>query len=533
MLLEGAPAGGLAEQELWNCQQLVGAGAKVYFLHDDASAGVHARYANQHAKYAVVDGRWVGISTENFGNHGMPVDDKSNGTAGDRGVFLVLEQKDIARYMEGLFDLDCDPTDHRDVVAYGALHRYTVSPTYTAVYSPGGGGYGYMAPFSVTAPAFTGGYAEVVHAPETSLRHTDGLLDLLLRVGAGDEVYVEQLYERVHWGSPASDVVTDPNPRLEAYLQAARSGARVRILLDRGLDDRRQNYETAHYVQQVARDEDLDLQVRLGAPTGRAIHNKMVLVRRGSERYVHVGSLNGSEVSSKANRELAVQVGSTDLYTYLKTVFDHDWAHSSGPREVWLPVVCRNHVRESDHVVISEVQFKQSGDAEWGEWIEVHNPTPSPADIGGWFLGDAVRADDYERLFAFPGGTTILPGGVLVVARQATAFRSLGYPNKPLPDYELVHSNAVPDMVRTAWGTGEFALGNTGDEVVLLDPLGRLVDVVVYGDGRYPSVVPYAKVDEVYNGNSLERWPANRDSDECDRDFRVRYLPDPGNVVSW
>ena len=51
---------------------------------------------------------------------------------------------------------------------------------------------------------------------------------------------------------------------------------------------------------------------------------------------VHVGSLNGSEAASKANREVALQVGSALLHDRLAAIFDADWA-ASPPGRVWLP----------------------------------------------------------------------------------------------------------------------------------------------------------------------------------------------------
>jgi uncharacterized repeat protein (TIGR01451 family) len=530
MLLEG---GRLSDQELWNCQQIMDAGGEVFFMHNDSADKVYDRYTDQHAKFAIVDGIRVAIMSENFTNHAMPIDDKANGTAGNRGVVLITDQPAVVDYIAALFARDCDPTHHRDVVPYGSLPRYTVSPTYTAVYSTGGGGYSYMAPFSATMPAFQADYFQVIHAPETGLRYSDGLIGLLLRAGPGDEIYVEQMYERIHWGLSSSSPITDPNPRLEAYVQAERQGASVRVLLDRGFDRHRQNYETALYLLDIDEAEGLDLEVRLGNPTLRGIHNKMVLANIGGEKYVYVGSINGSEASFKANRELALLVRSAGAYDYLKSVWDYDWAHGGGPHEVYLPLIFNGYVSESDHVLISEVMFKQAGGAELGEWIELYNPTGSTVDIGGWRLGDAAHPGDYERLYAFPAGTAITAGGTLVVARQAAAYQALGYEDQPLPDLEWDNSNGVPDMVLTSWGTGQCALGNTGDEVILLDASMQVVDVLLYGAGSYPGVVSFGDVSGVYNGNSLERWPANRDSDDCVRDFRVRYTPGPGGVVAW
>jgi phosphatidylserine/phosphatidylglycerophosphate/cardiolipin synthase-like enzyme len=533
MFLEGAPAGGLTDAELWNCRQIVDAGGQVSFMHNDSVEHIYDRYRYYHAKYAIIDGRWMAVGSENFGNHAMPVDDKANGTAGDRGVFLITDQAEVVDYVRDLFKRDSDPVYHRDVVGYRKAPSYVVPPSYTPVYSTGGGGYDYMAPFSGTAPVFETDYLEVVHAPETSLRYGDGLIGLVLRAGEGDKVLVEQMHEPLHWGSSSSHVSTDPNLRLEAYIQAARNGASVRVLLDKGLDTDRKNYDTAFYILEVAHGEGLDLDVRLGNPTGRGIHNKMVLVRLGEEGYVHVGSINGSEVSSKVNRELALQVRSLGAYRFLSKVFEYDWAHSGGPFETRLPILRNQYVPESDHVVISELVFKVSGADEAGEWIELYNPTAEAIDVSGWRLGDAVHQEDYERCYAFPAGTILPPGETLVVAHRAAAYQDASYPSKPVPDYEWRDSNQVPNLIRTTWGEGELMLGNAGDEVLLLDASQGVVDVMVYGNGVYPGTASFGDVSEVFNGNSLERRPANRDSDDCSRDFRVRYAPDPGNQDSW
>jgi hypothetical protein len=254
----------------------------------------------------------------------------------------------------------------------------------------------------------------------------------------------------------------------------------------------------------------------------------------GEEKYLHLGSINGSEVSSKGNRELALQVRSLALYDYVKEVWAYDWAHSAGPYQIYLGLVYSRYVPESDHIVISEVMFKEAGSGtEMGEWIELYNPTASAVEIGGWRLGDATRPSDYERLYAFPVGTVIESGGTLVVARRAVAYEQAGYGSKPRPDLEWNQSNEVPNMIPTTWGDGECALGNAGDEVILIDVHGHPVDVLVYGSGSFVGVVPYLDLDQVYNGNTLERRPANRDSDDCSLDLRVRYDPDPGQVTVW
>jgi len=155
----------------------------------------------------------------------------------------------------------------------------------------------------------------------------------------------DQLYEYQFWGPTSSNPTDDPNPRLEAYIDAARRGAMVRILLDSVYDDPgdvRGNTATCAYVNGLASSEALDLVCRLANPTGTGIHNKMVLVNAGGQGYVHTGSINGSENSSKNNREFAVQVQSNEAFDYLADLFWYDWSVDLD-HAVFLPVAVRNY----------------------------------------------------------------------------------------------------------------------------------------------------------------------------------------------
>jgi len=94
----------------------------------------------------------------------------------------------------------------------------------------------------------------------------------------------------------------------------------------------------------------------------------------------------------------------------------------------------------SDSVVINEVLTHSNGPE--GDWIELHNQTPSAVDIGGWYLSD----DPSDPMkYQIPGGTTIDAGEYLVFT-------------------ETAHFGEL------------FALSRHGDEVVLADGDGVLVD---------------------------------------------------------
>jgi uncharacterized repeat protein (TIGR01451 family) len=516
MLLEGRKE----VATMWACDHLAQAGANIYFMHsDDASPiKIYDRYALQHAKVLIVDGARLLLGSENFSPKGMPADDKTDGTWGRRGVYLGTDASGVVARAQAIFDRDLD-TAHSDIVSWGS-HGYTMTTAFTPTFSVNW--VTYTARFSQPLTA-NGTFAlEVIHSPENSLRDRDALLGLLARAAEGDLVLVEQLYEHLFWGDGTAE---DSNPRLDAYIEAARRGATVHILLDSRTDDGH-NRETADYVNGIASDEGLDLEARLGNPTGEGIHNKMVLAQIGGQGHVHVGSINGSEASNKVNRELALQVQSNQVYEFLKGVFDDDWDDSwpSSPHvtHTFLPLVMRRYVPPADHLVISELLYDPVGveDAD-GEWVEIYNPTAVTVTLVGCRLSDG---DSYgDGTAAFPAGSSIGPGEAVVVAQRADAFSAAhGF----LPDFELKHSDSsVPDMTPVE---GSLLWGNSGDEAILRDATGAGVDIVVFGGGSYPGVASHPGV---AGGNSLERKPADRDTDDCSTDFWERYTPDPGQVT--
>jgi phosphatidylserine/phosphatidylglycerophosphate/cardiolipin synthase-like enzyme len=90
----------------------------------------------------------------------------------------------------------------------------------------------------------------------------------------------------------------------------------------------RSNRATADYLHTLAAQEELDLEVRVGNPTGGGIHAKLYLVRVGGETWSAVGSLNGGEVSHKLNREVVLMVDAPAVYDRLAEVFAWDWAQA-------------------------------------------------------------------------------------------------------------------------------------------------------------------------------------------------------------
>jgi len=330
IILEGAPPGGVSDQQRWIVQQIVEAGGRVYYLRSNSAADIHDRYSYQHGKFWVLDGATALVGSENIGASAFPDDDMTDGTYGRRGVYLVTDAASVVSGLSSIMDADIAPGIHADVWTWDPADPTLGAPPagFTPDYTSGGTFYPVQKPQPLwTTGAFT---FQLIHAPEQALRDQDSLLGLVNRAGAGDTVLVEQLYEHTYWGAESSNVDADPNPRLNAYIAAARRGATVRVLLDAYFDNQdlnspRSNLRTVEYLNSVAQVEGLDLQARRRNPTGEGIHNKMALAQIADRGWVIVGSLNGGEVSAKLNREMALLVGSDEAYDYLAQVFWYDW----------------------------------------------------------------------------------------------------------------------------------------------------------------------------------------------------------------
>jgi len=164
------------------------------------------------------------------------------------------------------------------------------------------------------------------------------------------------------------------------------------------------------------------------------------------------------------------------------------------------------------------------------EFVEICNPTDTDAALDGYKIGDEETPGNGEGMYVF-SPFTLTVDACAVVAKNAAQFRArFGF----LPDFEAVVSGAgytdtltVPNLARdTAWGTGKWALANTGDEVLLLAPDDTILDAVAYGNGNYDAV----GVEPAFTAPapfSLQRVSPAADTDSMPLDF-FRDTPTPG-----
>ena len=107
------------------------------------------------------------------------------------------------------------------------------------------------------------------------------------------------------------------------------------------------------------------------------------------------------------------------------------------------------------------------------EFVEIANAGETAADLGGWSLSDR------EATAAFPAGTRLAPGARLVATRNSTSFAE---DVRRSADFTYDRGDAA------RMEGGVLRLADTGDEVLLLDLTGTVVDAYVYGTSAYAGV---------------------------------------------
>ena len=134
-------------------------------------------------------------------------------------------------------------------------------------------------------------------------------------------------------------------------------------------------------------------------------------------------------------------------------------------------------------LIIAQV-YPQGSDEEY---VVLTNISGVPLPLAGWRLGDAEVPGDREGMLRLLADVSLAPGASWVIARHAVTFRARWGRD---PDAEWSNSNpALPQLSRDPiLASGEMALANDGDEVLLLDPDGALADAVAWEDGSYATL---------------------------------------------
>jgi hypothetical protein len=162
-------------------------------------------------------------------------------------------------------------------------------------------------------------------------------------------------------------------------------------------------------------------------------------------------------------------------------------------------------------VVINEIFYHPHDAAPAGAWVELFNRGTASASLGDWRFAAGIR-------YRFPAGTTIPPGGFLVVAQDPDALRALH------PGIAVV-------------GPFTNSLSRRGERLLLEDAVGNPANEVHYLDGgRWPSLADGGgsslELRDPRADNAVpEAWAASRESAAAgwgDYTYRAAAVGSPG-----
>ncbi len=497
-----------------------------------------------HAKFWIVDGLETFVYSGNWAPSSIP---QVNYARTNRELGFAFEDASIAAFYENVFFDD-----------QGIGNLYAGTEPHLGLLQGNETGGTYTHPFDT--PEVINEYMEVtpIFAPDNSYQLLSSLID-----NATTTLDISQQYIKF-------DCYL-----LDDIIAAANRGVDVRVLIpEPGTPNAN--------VTEVLLSNDIEIRFFKGLGHN---HNKYV---SADGEVTAVSSINWSNNSVVNNREAGAIVKNTNVASYFKTVFDWDWANSEVPTGytgvVEIIDIEEHEVIEGTYVIdagfyidtyikgelfvgdtlantwtnpsavvtynldssiyadglytlklvgtksdlstieyeidvnlinsvewlllFSEVRFDADTPEPEGEFFELYNGFSFDVGIGGW------EVSDNGATYVIPAGTEFTAGDILIFARNATAFTE-----------QMTALGAYTYPADFTYGS--ITLANTGDYLKLDTPTTSSVDAVVWGTGSLPSITAWTG--DMDESLTLQRDPANHDTDDCSVDF-ITDTPNPGEV---
>ncbi len=317
ILVDGAPAGGMADDQVACLSALSTAGADVRTLNGNLSRKVVQHVGPLHSKYLVLDKKSVLVMSENFVESGI----SNDRVTANRGWGIAVSDTRLAEWLAKVFDSD-SRLSRPDVVGWRSDKRCNFSaciPSSPVVNHTKG----VLSSFTPSSEC----KITLVPSPDASVLAP--YLNTLIEESSSlmIEQFQTDLYWRERW-TPGLAI----NPFVSRIAACMREGGHVRMILDSTWFNLEKNQEVAEYLGSLAANETLEGEFRLMDPGGpiTVVHNKGVLF---DGILSMISSNNWGSSSFASNRELTALVESREIAYYFGRSFEMDWSPDDVPPE--------------------------------------------------------------------------------------------------------------------------------------------------------------------------------------------------------
>jgi phosphatidylserine/phosphatidylglycerophosphate/cardiolipin synthase-like enzyme len=301
ILLEGAPIGGICDEEKFILSKISAYGGNIRFIVNDPENNAYSRYRYNHAKYLIIDNETVIVESCNWGNTGIPREPDF----GNREWGIIVKNENIAEYFLNVFYDDWNP-NRCDSYSFNDM-KFNVDPNFFINKKI----FGQISKANFESSKFIGNFSAVpVFSPDTSYNAIYEMIE-----SADKCIYIEQLYIYKNWGDKIS-------PFVEQLVNKSKKGLDVRVILNYN-----PVYDSTNEKINLTKDylEDNDIKVKFLYTNWSYfvnVHNKGIVVDNES---VLVSSINWNENSFMSNREAGIIIKNESVASYYAEVFFYDW----------------------------------------------------------------------------------------------------------------------------------------------------------------------------------------------------------------
>lgn len=373
LLLENKPLG--YDNPLDKLSAIEFAGGKVSFIGFDSD---HDRYSYVHNKYAVIDGKKVVITSENW--TGTNLSDAGNN--GNRGWGAVVTSTGYAAYMESYFSNDWNGSD------VGTFEEKTGNPagewsgkkTNEQIAN-------YVNSLEYTKREFTNANVKMYMSPDNTLKALQYYMD-----GAKERIYTEQMDIGVDFYD------LDNETPLRWMKAAADRGVDARFLI--------KDTEARDFVDEL--NATTNVKAALMTNNGYStMHNKGVII----DDFVWVSSVNWTMNAFENNRECGLIIAHEGVTEFYLNEYMEDWDHDYDGDDVMTISPVMPTVNNGP---VSFTVKGATGPCEWSvvtsagtETMSTDGPTLTLDSSEDLKSVSVVTSDDKEGRFVYEGYITV------------------------------------------------------------------------------------------------------------------------------